>query len=96
MFMIHLVFSNMIGDQDGQGHDYNWLYRQWSQWTMATTWSMFWSDGPALQHSDGPASRKHYVNGTLSFLQHGEGRTLYNAGSFDYEYNLTGPRRLTI
>ncbi|MEL7146958.1 MAG: DUF6443 domain-containing protein, partial [Bacteroidota bacterium] len=32
---------------------------------------------------------RHYVNGTLSFLQHGEGRALYNAGSFDYEYNLT-------
>ena len=37
----------------------------------------------------GPASRKHYVNGTLSFMQHAEGRTLYDAGAFNYEYNLT-------
>ena len=36
-------------------------------------------------------SGKHYVNGTLSFMQHAEGRTLYNAGLFDYEYNLAGP-----
>ena len=36
---------------------------------------------------------KHYLDGTLSFLQHAEGRTLYNAGTFAYEYNLTGPRR---
>ena len=32
---------------------------------------------------------KHYVNGTLSFLQHAEGRTLYDAGAFTYEYNIT-------
>ena len=31
----------------------------------------------------------HYVDGALSFMQHAEGRVLYNAGAFDYEYNLT-------
>ncbi len=34
-------------------------------------------------------SGKHYVNGTLSFLQHAEGRARYDASSFHYEYNLT-------
>ncbi len=34
-------------------------------------------------------SGKHYVDGTLSFLQHAEGRARYDASSFHYEYNLT-------
>ncbi|MEL6562787.1 MAG: hypothetical protein AAFQ94_31755, partial [Bacteroidota bacterium] len=42
---------------------------------------------------------KHYRNGDLEFFQHAEGRVVYNAGSFDYEYNLTdhlGNVRVTI
>ena len=38
-------------------------------------------------------SGKHYVNDSLSFFPHAEGRIVYNDGAFDYEYNLTGPRR---
>ncbi|MGB3469184.1 MAG: DUF6443 domain-containing protein [Cyclobacteriaceae bacterium] len=42
---------------------------------------------------------KHYVNGTLEFFQHSEGRVLYDNGSFNYEYNLTdhlGNVRVTL
>ena len=34
-------------------------------------------------------SGKHYVNDTLSFFPHREGRVVNNAGTFNYEYNLT-------
>ena len=58
------------------------------------------------RESTGNPNFKDYVGGMhykddgtgsgskLEFFQHAEGRVVVNGSSFDYEYNLTGPRRL--
>ncbi|MGB3468996.1 MAG: RHS repeat-associated core domain-containing protein, partial [Cyclobacteriaceae bacterium] len=61
-------------------------------------------NGSRIEVTDYIAGKHYKDDGTgsgskLSFLQHAEGRVVYNTGNFDYEYNLTdhlGNIRVTL